>query len=450
MPILKLLFCVTLLSPFLIFSQNNNKTTLEFIEKYKEIAIKEMARKGIPASIKMGQAILESASGTSELSRSGNNFFGIKCGKEWTGDFIEKEDDDYDQEGKLIKSCFRKFESPEASFVAHSEFITDPKKYNRYGFLFQFSILDYKSWAHGLKRAGYFSNPNVSESIINTIEKYKLYLLDINNGINYDLFATNGITKLNDLKVLILLKPMTLVDISNEFDVKIERLVRFNNGLPQLLTEKLPINSKIYLQDKRKYWRGVEKFHIVQKGENIFDIAQNYGIQLVKLYDKNRIPFGSQVIPGEKLLIGYGTISQKDSPKYYYPKASVVVSTESVTKNDSMFDFVITPINLEKKPSTDTLIITKPKEEPKLEVKIDPIVEEKTKVILEKPIETKKDSTIIVENKPEPSNDGFYIVKIGDTMYSISKKNNLSVDKLKLLNNMSDNNIKVGQKLKIK
>ncbi|MCB0375607.1 MAG: glucosaminidase domain-containing protein, partial [Sinomicrobium sp.] len=149
-----LLFSGLLISLTPLSAQAPTPEHLKYIDEYKDIAIREMERAGIPASIKLAQGILESNAGQSDLARRANNHFGIKCGDNWNGRTLHKKDDDYDATGKLIESCFRVYRNAEASFVAHSEFLRDPKKTYRYGFLFQLDPTDYERWAYGLKKAG--------------------------------------------------------------------------------------------------------------------------------------------------------------------------------------------------------------------------------------------------------------------------------------------------------
>ncbi|HMQ90591.1 MAG TPA: glucosaminidase domain-containing protein, partial [Flavilitoribacter sp.] len=127
-------------APFLQAQQDQD--FLDYIEKNKKIAIREMERAGIPASIKLAQGILESNAGKSFLARRANNHFGIKCGDDWNGRKVYQKDDDYDDKGKLVESCFRVYESVEACYVAHSEFLRDPRKEFRYGFLFRLDPTD--------------------------------------------------------------------------------------------------------------------------------------------------------------------------------------------------------------------------------------------------------------------------------------------------------------------
>ncbi len=146
-----------------------------YIEQYKYLAIEEMERTGIPASIKMAQALFESQSGRSELATQANNHFGIKCKNNWSGETYLYKDDDRDSTGNLVFSCFRSYSSVMESYLDHSEFL---KNRSRYKELFDLPATDYKAWALGLKRCGYATDPNYSDRLIRTIEKYNLDLLD--------------------------------------------------------------------------------------------------------------------------------------------------------------------------------------------------------------------------------------------------------------------------------
>ena len=141
--------------------------TSEYIEYFKDIAMQEMIDYGIPASITLAQGILESGSGKGRLAVEANNHFGIKCHK-WDGDKIFHDDDKKNE-------CFRKYKNPQTSFRDHSVFLTTR---SRYEFLFDFKIDDYVSWSEGLKKAGYATDPNYPQKLINIIERYKLYEYD--------------------------------------------------------------------------------------------------------------------------------------------------------------------------------------------------------------------------------------------------------------------------------
>lgn len=151
------------------------KPELGYIDQYKYIAISEMKRTGIPASIKLAQGLMESMSGRSELAINANNHFGIKCKNSWEGETYQYKDDDVDEKGEIIHSCFRKYTAAEESYIDHSEFLTGRK---RYKLLFDFDKTDYLSWARGLQNCGYATDPLYAEKLIVAIEKYQLYLFD--------------------------------------------------------------------------------------------------------------------------------------------------------------------------------------------------------------------------------------------------------------------------------
>lgn len=160
-----------LLSPFF----HSSTSVTSYIEVYKDIAIVEMKRTGIPASIKLGQAILESSAGKSRLSLSSNNHFGIKCKSYWKGKTYDHIDDDVDRHGQLVPSCFRAYETVIDSYIDHSNFITNSVRYN--------SILvhqdqSYQHWATFLQKNGYATDPNYAKKLISCIEKYQLFEYD--------------------------------------------------------------------------------------------------------------------------------------------------------------------------------------------------------------------------------------------------------------------------------
>jgi flagellum-specific peptidoglycan hydrolase FlgJ len=155
--------------------QHSRAAQVDYIEKYKDVAIKEMNRGGIPASIILAQAMLESASGSSELARKANNHFGLKCTDEWTGATFRRKDDDRDSKGSIVESCFRRYNNVAESYADHSEFM---REYRRYGFLFNLDRTDYKSWARGLQSAGYATSTEYSNRLIEVIEQFRLYQYD--------------------------------------------------------------------------------------------------------------------------------------------------------------------------------------------------------------------------------------------------------------------------------
>ncbi len=162
-----ILSCFLFISIF-AFGQNKNQY-LEYIAKYRDIAIKEMKQHGIPASITLAQGLLESGAGQSKLAKRANNHFGIKCHNDWKGRKFRHDDD-------KRKECFRKYGNAKDSFKDHSLFL----KKSRYAFLFNLQTTDYRGWANGLRKAGYATDPNYPAKLIKIIEDYELHKYDKN------------------------------------------------------------------------------------------------------------------------------------------------------------------------------------------------------------------------------------------------------------------------------
>lgn len=157
---------------------------IAYIERFAPLAVEEMHRVGIPASIKLAQAVVESNAGRSALAAHSNNHFGIKCKSYWTGMSYYHKDDDLDYKGKLMESCFRAYQDIEASFRDHSDFL---KSSNKYTSLFELDATDYKAWANGLKSCGYATDKSYATKLIQTIEDFQLYRYDTFQSPMYDL-----------------------------------------------------------------------------------------------------------------------------------------------------------------------------------------------------------------------------------------------------------------------
>lgn len=194
---------------------------LAYIQKYKEIAKENMVKTGIPASITMGQAILESGAGTGPLSVQANNHFGIKCHKEWTGPSIKYTDDEENE-------CFRKYKDPNESFRDHSYFLTSRPRYST---LFTLGKDDYESWAKGLKVAGYATDPKYPEKLIGLIQRYQLGQYDAEVlGKEYKPVAISTQTIVqNKEEIYRVVKGDTLYSISQKHNISIEELKKKNN-----------------------------------------------------------------------------------------------------------------------------------------------------------------------------------------------------------------------------
>ena len=318
-----------------------------YVDRFKAIAIREMERTGIPASIKLAQGILESDAGRSTLSSQYNNHFGIKCHSDWQGERYYKEDDDKDPvTGQLIKSCFRAYKNGDESFIAHSEFLRDPRKVYRYGSLFQLDPKDYASWANGLVKAGYATRQDYGDILVRLIEDLQLHQYDLmssnevasnNNGQNNNSngnpnFPTNnsgfdnspennnansGVSissgQRNDVGYLKINGGLTLEQVAGRQDISIRKLQEYNEEIGDP-TRRLPEGTIIYTQQKRNSWSGSDKTYRVQACETMFDISQKFGIKLSKLYSKNSMREGDQPAIGEKISLRKGLFERVDMP----------------------------------------------------------------------------------------------------------------------------------------
>jgi len=252
------------------------KDTPGYIDQYKTIVVNEMDRTGIPASIKMAQAIIESGSGQSTLARQSNNHFGIKCGKDWTGRTFYREDDDY-KNGLLIKSCFRAYDDPADSFIAHSDFLRDNR---RYAFLFEMDPYDYRGWAHGLKQAGYATDPAYPSKLIDVIERYQLYHLD---------------------------RAAPIIVSHDEILVQADD-TKMETSHPSLSKEYHEPKSAIIISAKptssdRDRYPLTEGYYTFQSGDDLASVAQHFKVPLKDLYFRNRLPYGSEPVEGSHISI---------------------------------------------------------------------------------------------------------------------------------------------------
>lgn len=295
-----------------------------YVEQFASLAVEEMYRSGVPASITLAQGLLESRYGLSELAVKGNNHFGIKCHNNWKGKKMYYDDD---RKGE----CFRKYPSPEQSYRDHSDFL---RYRDRYKFLFDYKITDYKSWAHGLKKAGYATDPAYASKLIRIIEDYKLYEYDRKSASfarSYRRAKSPSSHKKERKekapKVVIpdvIPEPPSQIDVSErltdeqrqDFHFSMSRQIYTRNGVPFVkamegetyaaiaasnnlfLREILRFNdldaekplspgTEVYLKQKKgQAVKGLEK-HVVEEGETMRSIAQRYGVRMKNLYKIN-------------------------------------------------------------------------------------------------------------------------------------------------------------------
>ena len=290
-----------------------------YIEQFATLAVEEMYRSGVPASITLAQGLLESGYGLSELAVKGNNHFGIKCHNNWTGKKMYYDDD---RKGE----CFRVYPSPEQSYRDHSDFL---RYRDRYKFLFDFKVTDYKSWANGLKKAGYATDPAYPKKLINLIETYELYEYDRKPAsfAKSDRKAKRNHEKpaapVDESEQELPMSPNEIEQVEaltneqrQDFQFSISREVYTRNGVPFVKTvegetlasiaasnhlfvrEILKFNdllsdaplapgTEVYLKPKKKQAvKGLDK-HVVEGGDSMRGIAQRYGVRLKSLLKMN-------------------------------------------------------------------------------------------------------------------------------------------------------------------
>lgn len=288
----------------LLFGQRKNGLTRqEYIDTYAELAMKEMVRVGIPASITLAQGCLESNNGNSTLAKKGNNHFGIKC-HEWTGRKIYHDDDEKDE-------CFRSYNSPYQSFIDHSEFLTTRSRYEE---LFELPLHDYHGWAWGLKKAGYATAPNYARLLIQIIEDNELYNYDllvleggVETGIDSPAFlADHGYSTSrevfmnNGIEYVEAQPGDTPESIRREMDLYPNEIYRYNSFYRG---QNLEEGQIVYLQPKRRKAARGHEVHEVQRGETMYDISQTYGVKVKHLYRLNKMTEGAQPLPGTRIYL---------------------------------------------------------------------------------------------------------------------------------------------------
>ena len=334
---LKILFLLFVSLAFKNSFAQQDPVVVEYINKYKELAIAEMKRTGIPASIKLAQGIHETSAGTSDLVRRSNNHFGLKCKSEWTGMTVKHTDD-------APNECFRKYESPLDSYKDQSNYL---KGTPRYASLFEIDPTDYKAWAFGLKKAGYATNPKYSQVLIKLIEDYDLQdytmialgklkpgheTLAKNENKNSDIIIPvekpvvmppepevvvyakketkkeavvekkpeypDGEFKINETKVIYAKKGISYLSIAEKYSIPLARIFEFNEMKVQEVVEK---DQLIYIMRKRKV--GLNEQHTVKPGETLADIAQTEALRIESLLEYNFLQQNMQPAVGSVLYL---------------------------------------------------------------------------------------------------------------------------------------------------
>ena len=473
----RVLFSVLLaLCVHVALAQSKSQVQLDYIEQYKNIAIREMNRAGIPASIKLAQGLLESAAGQSDLARRANNHFGIKCNPEWDGKTYYKKDDDYDARGRLIESCFRVYKNPEASFVAHSEFLRDPKKIERYGFLFQLDPTDYRRWARGLRTSGYATAGDYDRKLIELIERYELHQYDRLSLVADDQLIVSGETGMgymlnNDVKYVLAMDNEPVEEIARRTFTSVSTLLDYNENLLDR-NQRLSRDAKVYLQPKRTAYRGKQVWHYVQSGETMADISNQYAVRMSSLYERNRMPDGAQPAPNERIKLRGGRTSH--APRLISEVSAVEpLSPKLIFEGweEEVIDIKPTPSRPTTQPRPDSSAVPQPVAEhaparPQIEEMprpTPPVTAQPDSIQPPAPAnsrsnnpartQTSFDEDNFFDDAPPvetPTNAPvFHTVIKGDTLWNISQRYGMTVSELRTRNNLNSDSIQLGMKLRV-
>ena len=269
------------------YAQRRQTSYNNYIKQYAPLAVEQMKQHNVPASITLAQGLLESGAGLSTLSRKSNNHFGIKCGGGWRGRSVRANDD-------APNECFRAYRKVEDSYEDHSLFLVGNQ---RYASLFKLKKTDYKSWARGLKKAGYATDPSYANKLITIIETYDLYKYD-NDGMSkreakkwqkllkkkpwlanpHDVYIANG------LAYVVARDGDTFQLLRGEFEIGWKKLVKYNDLQRDYTLEEGDI---IYLKEKNKKTVADVVYHEVREGDSMHSISQIYGVRLKTLYKLN-------------------------------------------------------------------------------------------------------------------------------------------------------------------
>ena len=307
----------TIVIILLVLFQNataQNANVLKYIETYKELAISEMKRTGIPASITIAQGILETESGNSELVIKSNNHFGIKCKSTWTGETVYHNDDERGE-------CFRKYNTAEDSYRDHSNFLRSSE---RYASLFNLNSDDYKGWAHGLKKAGYATNPRYPYILINSIEKYNLHQYTLLGNSGESVFDKGEVKTAKDQEQAITMNPQvinsdgeesslektkyksieavdvpagtSLLAIATRFKIALSKLLEYND-----LSQDGLLNKRQWIFLEKKLKEGEQDQIVTRRGQSLHDVAQENAIQMESLLKYNDIRY-DETIPAKTMI----------------------------------------------------------------------------------------------------------------------------------------------------
>ena len=270
---------------------NGKDAYSDYISKYSGLAVEQMKKYGIPASITLAQGLLESDAGRSTLASKCNNHFGIKCHSDWRGRKMYHDDDERQE-------CFRCYRNAEESFSDHSLFLVNGARYQS---LFKLGATDYKGWAKGLKAAGYATSPTYATKLIELIERYGLDRFDGRSGVRLKPGQVPHQPLLvNGQRCVRLREDETLKDIAREYGMQLSLLRRFNEVNRKFTP---PVGTLIYLERKKARADKEHRTYVVKKGDSLWSISQQFGIKVSSLSKRNRISDDNPLVTGMTLLL---------------------------------------------------------------------------------------------------------------------------------------------------
>ncbi|RAJ83055.1 flagellum-specific peptidoglycan hydrolase FlgJ [Chitinophaga dinghuensis] len=488
MQVKKFLLLVTFILGAATLAEAQKMTTQQYIAIYKQVAIEEQRRTGVPAAITLAQGVVETQSGNGTLCLQSNNHFGIKCKNNWTGKTIRYDDDE-------AQECFRVYETARESYKDHSDFLRNNP---RYAFLFQFDGDDYKSWAYGLKQAGYATNKTYPQQLIkviedNNLQKYSLIALgkaapEADAETGGDVIAGNGggskpsgsvgqsgnnnssatkpprsskpvagnypkgVFEINGRKVIFAKAGTSLIALASQRDIRLSKLVRFND-LPG--DGPLKKDMIIFLQKKGK--KGSKDTHIVAKGESLHDVSQTEGVMLKWLRRRNKLHEGEEPAAGQQLaLTGFSSNTpalakntryqeEEEEEEYVAPKKVEIPRQEPSRQGG------VASVPPSRKPEQETTggipvaMIEDLKKNGEVTTNNPP-----AKATMPKPVPVEPATTPTPAPVKKPSagtQQQFHEVQPKETLYAIAKMYNTTVTQLQEWNNLQGNDIKIGQRL---
>jgi LysM repeat protein len=407
-------------------------TVRQYIDSFKNIAMREMIEYKIPASITLAQGLLESGSGNSRLAKTGNNHFGIKCKKEWTGCTILEDDD-------ALQECFRCYANPEDSYKDHSRFLKDNK---RYAALFSMDITDYKSWAGGLLAAGYATNRKYAELLIGTIERNKLASFDTLVVSGYNPFEQRMPANIeivdNKVPSTVLQPNQSIGNIAMANHKTEKRIAKYNDLSHH---QHIEPGDVIYLRPKKR--KASVSTHQVAEGENMWLISQKYAIKINSLYKKNLMETGTEPLPGEILHLQEKASSRPDTGRQRYfdpvvqkdtltkPAYHIVSGGETLYGVSRIYHMTVDDLIAMNDLKSNQLFVGQ-----RLKIRNPSVSPEKPG---EKPT-VKPVTTEVIR----------HAVKAGETLYSIARLYQVSVADIKSWNILNNDSLFIGQMLEIR